>query len=286
MNQTQSATTAPARRSTPRDIRLLAILALVALVAGIALFVSGLPKTEETLAQGQRPAAGHDFRRESSATSAAVPEKTQERVWKAQELWIDPAVDPDAHQRQAQQMEADQRFQQAVAMLHAKRFDEALTALGRVLQLVPNNTDVYTNMGYALLGLKEYQTAFHTFEKAMDINPAQANAYYGAAMALEGMGDLEGALGGMRSFLHLSQDKSAAQIHVARARSAIWEWQAKLGRGPWGPSKGIPPGFTKEELKRNDMGVGIKIPLPETADENGVMQYEIKYSDKFELFDR
>ena len=34
MNQTQSATTAPARRSTPRDIRLLAILALVALVAG------------------------------------------------------------------------------------------------------------------------------------------------------------------------------------------------------------------------------------------------------------
>ncbi|MEH6471729.1 MAG: tetratricopeptide repeat protein [Halopseudomonas sp.] len=269
-----------------RDIRLRALLTLTGLVILIALIIHWLPApTVETVVQGSQPTQDHDFVAFSNLPGDSSKEK-EEKVWRATEAWIDPTLNPRAHQHQAKMLEHDKRFQQAVTMLHAKRYEEALTALDRALELMPNNADSYANMGYALLGLEDYSVAYQAFDKAMNINPSQANAYYGAAMAMEEMGNIEGALGGMRSFIHLSQDKSKNQIHVARARSAIWEWESKLGRGPWGPTKGIPPGFTEEELKRNDQGVGIKVTIPGTEDGKGNMQYEIKYSDKTTLFDQ
>ena len=44
-------------------------------------------------------------------------------------------------------------------------------------------------------------------------------------MALEKQNDLAGALGAMRSFIHLS---TAADPYLRRARSAIWEWETRL----------------------------------------------------------
>jgi hypothetical protein len=46
-------------------------------------------------------------------------------------------------------------------------------------------------------------------------------------MADEQRKDYESALGGMRSFLHLAR---ADDPHRVRARSALWEWEEKLGR--------------------------------------------------------
>ena len=62
---------------------------------------------------------------------------------------------------------------------------------------------------------------------AIELKPQQANAYYGLAMADEMRNDYESALGGMRSYLHLSK---ADDPYRTRARSAIWEWEEKLGR--------------------------------------------------------
>jgi hypothetical protein len=121
--------------------------------------------------------------------------------------------------------------------------------------------------------------------RAIELNPAQANAYYGIAMVQDAEGNIEGALGGMRSFLHLVKDPDPFRIHVARARSAIWEWEAKLGRGPWGATGGIPPGFTEEELRRDGRGAGVKMPIPGTEGPDGEPQYEIKSADRFpEIF--
>ncbi|MEH6825675.1 MAG: tetratricopeptide repeat protein [Motiliproteus sp.] len=268
-----------------RDIRQLGLLLLLAIVLGVGYFLQQLPADNGSpLIQQKAPKEQHDFKRLPS--TSVQTSNLEEQVWKAPVAWIDPANDPQGHKKQALDAEVKLRFDQAVLMLHAQRFDEAIIALERALTLRPNTPEAYVNIGFALLGKEDYRSAYQAFDQAIELNPAQANAYYGAAIALEGQGDLAAALGGMRSFLHLSQDKGPGQIHVARARSAIWEWEAKIGRGPWGPTKGIPPGFTAEELKRNDQGVGIKMPLPNTVDDNGAMQYEIKYQDKFELFDR
>jgi tetratricopeptide (TPR) repeat protein len=287
------------KKSTRRDIRLKVFALFVLLVVASSALVNWLSNSARSLphSQDEQQASGnsltndalplnHRYQRTTNDASALASEPQEEPVWKNDEPWVDPATDPQAHQQQAKKLEADQRFNQALAMLHAKRYPEAIVALERMQELLPDNPDVFVNIGYALLGLEQYQAAFIHFDKAMDLNPAQANAYYGAAMAMEGMGDLEGALGGMRSYLHLSQDKPMSNLYVARARSAIWEWESRLGRGPWGPTKGIPPGFTAQELKRDGKGVAVKMPLPETMDEDGMMQYEIRSADKIEIFDR
>ncbi len=139
----------------------------------------------------------------------------------------DPNHDPALHARQARTAEIDARFKQAVAMLHAKQYEHAATALHRVLELAPGMPEAHVNMGFALIGLKRYAAARDFFETAIDLRPAQINAYYGLAVALEGLNDLEGALGAMRSYVHRSRPDDP---YLRKARAALWEWESALGR--------------------------------------------------------
>lgn len=129
-----------------------------------------------------------------------------------------PAPDP--------QTELRRRFDEAVVLLHAKQHERAAEALRRVLQLAPNLIEAHVNLGFALLGLQQPEAARRSFEQAIDLRPGQANAYYGLALSHEAGNDLEPALGAMRSYLHLARDEDEA--HLARARSALWEWEAQM----------------------------------------------------------
>lgn len=134
-----------------------------------------------------------------------------------------PSVAPLAHQELAKAREIDQRFKEAVVMLHAKQYEHAMTALHRVLELAPTMPEAHVNMGYTMLGLQRYAAARDFFSGAVDLRPLQANAYYGLALALEAQNDRAGALGAMRSFVHLAK---ADDPFVRKARAALWEWQS------------------------------------------------------------
>jgi len=140
-----------------------------------------------------------------------------------------------------------QRFDQAVALLHARQYEYAVTALNDIINIQPDMPEVFVNLGYAYLGLKDFPMAQKAFSKAIDLKPDQSNAYYGLAIAFEGDNDLEPALGAMRTFIHLSDPNGK---YVTKARSAIWEWEQRLGRNPDAP----PP----LEKKQN----GIPAPKP------------------------
>lgn len=133
-----------------------------------------------------------------------------------------------------------QRFEQAVALLHAKQYDYAIMALNEVIKIQPKLPAAYVNIGYAYLGLEQWDSAAIAFSKAIDLKLEQANAYYGLALALEGKEDYEGALGAMRSYIHLSTPEDP---FLAKARSALWEWEEILGRvpGPQNPKQAKAP---------------------------------------------
>ena len=150
---------------------------------------------------------------------------------------IDPNTNPSAHAAVAREKEVAKRFQEAVMMLHAKKYDYAITALHRVIELAPRMPEAYVNMGYALLGMKKYKAAGDFFNTAIEIRPYQGNAYWGLAVSLEGMNDLQGALGAMRTYIHLAPSDPNSQDYVRRARSAIWEWENTLKRGPLPPQE-------------------------------------------------
>ncbi len=119
------------------------------------------------------------------------------------------------------------RFDQAIALLHAKQYEFAVTALDHVIALAPKLPEAYVNMGFALLGLEQYESAGNAFNKATELKVDQTNAYWGLALSLEGLKDYEAALGAMRSYIHLSTPDDP---FLAKARSALWEWEARLGR--------------------------------------------------------
>ena len=108
-------------------------------------------------------------------------------------------------------------------MLHAREYAHAALVFERVIALAPRMPEARVNMGFAMLGLGRAALAREHFDAAIDLRPGQRNAYYGLAEALEAVGDTAGALGAMRTFVHLSPPDDP---FVRRARAALWEWQA------------------------------------------------------------
>ena len=96
------------------------------------------------------------------------------------------------------------------------------------------------------------------------MRPEQANAYWGLAVALEKLGDLHVALGAMRTYIHLSP---ADDPYVRRARSALWEWDDAIARGP------LPEAEQKWLEEKQQEWVDRNNPLREVTekDESGIM---------------
>lgn len=149
-------------------------------------------------------------------------------LWPRPQGVAEPAAEQKAardHAAQMRRQEIDARFAQGVAMLHAKRHDHALTAFHRVLQLDPELPEAHVNAGFALLGLGRHAEARDFFEGATALRKHQVNAYYGLAVALEGLHDLPGAVGAMRTYVHLAPK---GDPYLPKARAALWEWEAEL----------------------------------------------------------
>lgn len=151
------------------------------------------------------------------------------------------AVDAASHVVERRRSELDARFAQGVAMLHAGHFDHAVTAFHRVLELDPRMPEAHVNIGFALLGLGDARAARDFFESATELRREQINAYYGMAVAMEALGDLPGAIGAMRTFVHRAAPDDPYQ---RKAQAALWEWEDQMRRERSGGAgrDGVRPG--------------------------------------------
>ncbi len=102
---------------------------------------------------------------------------TPEKKTGADKARKDPRQDPKNHIRKMRSQELRRRFDQAVAMLHARKYEFAIAALHRVIELSPRLPEAHVNMGFALLGLEKHKAAQDFFQGAVALNPRRANAY-------------------------------------------------------------------------------------------------------------
>lgn len=268
-------TAAAATARKRRDYRPLglALVAVAVIAVGVVVeLVPGRGVDASSKAQVIPAPAGFDSLRDLQAEPAT------ERVPPSETAAT--STDPEAQRRQ----EIDRLLRAAENSIRARRYDDAIATLNQAGPLDPQHAPTYLAMGHALAGKRNYAEARRYYEAAVDFDPMLADGYFGHAAASEQLGDLETALSGMRSFLHVVKDPNPYRLQVAQARSAIWEWEAQLGRGPWGETRGIPPGFTEAELRRDGKGMGTKMPIQGSAGADGMSRYEIKHSDKFNLF--
>lgn len=194
-----------------RDGRMLGILLTLSTVVALGWLIAELPMG----GQDGVPAAA------TRVPDRPVQPEPEESVPAAGDGPVEPAGIAPSKLRQ----QLNQRFQQAVLMLHAQRYGHALVALDTVLSIDPNLPEAYINAGFALIGLERYQQADQAFSKAMELRPQLSNAYYGLAVALEGQGQIRGAVGAMQIYLHRADPQDA---FYRKAQSAIWEWQERL----------------------------------------------------------
>jgi tetratricopeptide (TPR) repeat protein len=131
---------------------------------------------------------------------------------------------PAKPERSVSGKELDERFQQGVMMLHAGKYDYAVAAFRRVLELSPEMPEAHVNMGFAQFGQGHYAVARDFFRSAIELRTSQVNAYWGLAVSLEALCDIPGAIGAMRSYVHLADKDDQFQ---RKAQSALWEWEAQ-----------------------------------------------------------
>lgn len=260
-----------------RDYRPFALLVLVTAVLVIGVAVEFLPgrgiDAATMVKQGSTSTpAGLDKLREIAPNQTQQSESA-ERATDSGDATATPANN-----------EINKLLRSAEKSIRTGRYDEAIAVVNQAGPLNPEHAPTYLTMGHALAGKRDYEQARRYYEAAINFDPLYSDAYFAHAAASEQLNDLETALGGMRSFLHTVKDPDPYRLQVAQARSAIWEWEAKLGRGEWGKTGGIPPGFTAAELRRDGKGMGTKMPVPNSIGPDGLSQYEIKNSDKFDLF--
>jgi serine/threonine protein kinase/Tfp pilus assembly protein PilF len=91
--------------------------------------------------------------------------------------------------------------------LHGQGFnDEALEAYNKALQLDPNYAEVYNDMAYTFLDLKEYERALGCFEKYISLNPNDANPHDSMAELFFRLGQLDEAIGKYKDALVIKPD--------------------------------------------------------------------------------
>lgn len=272
-----SAAAAPAPARRRRDYRPLGLAVVAAAVLAIGLAVEFLPGRgidASSMPKAQSANAVANFDSLRGMTANQQPESAPAGK---------PPSSGDAAAMQRTR-EINELLRSAEKSIRASRFDEAMATINRAGPIDPQHAPTYLTMGHALAGKRDFAQARRYYEAAINFDPLYADAYFAHAAASEQLGELETALGGMRSFLHVVKNPDPYRLQVAQARSAIWEWEAKLGRGEWGKTGGIPPGFTAAELRRDDKGMGTKMPTPGSADADGMSRYEIKHSDKINTF--
>lgn len=276
---TRDRTPSPAGHDRPgrrRDHRLLALFFIALTVAALGFLIQRLPGRGTEGSLTPVPVKHGEIKRDLSPF-AGIPDSPAE-VAREEAAAKPPASAADAEKQALRRS--------ARGELAAKHFLAAIEPLKRLIALDREDAQAHLLMGLALEGAGNFRLARRYYEAAIDRDPAMADAYFGFATTSEALGELESALGGMRSFLHVQKDDDPYRLRVAQARSAIWEWESKLGRGPWGPTRGIPPGFTEAELRRDGKGVGVKMPIPGSERPDGSQAYEIKSGDKIPMYKR
>ena len=154
-------------------------------------------------------------------------------------IWITQPVDMPLSQNSEMSVanqDLEQLFGLAVRHMQQGEYEAALKRWHQILLRDAGIPEVKVNMGFTLYELGQFAAARDFFVSAMEQNPFQANAYYGLALVSEKVGDLAGAMGAMRSYIHLAGPAEDERF-IRRARSALWEWEAKLSP----PSDGEDP---------------------------------------------
>jgi len=88
---------------------------------------------------------------------------------------------------------AEEHFKKGFVYQDQGNLDKALEEYGKALQLNPNYTQVYTNVGTVYLEKKDYDKAIQQFKKVIELSHWDTKAHYNLGYAYLKKGEVEKA---------------------------------------------------------------------------------------------
>ena len=120
----------------------------------------------------------------------------------------------------------------AAALVQAKRYDEAVAVLRKLLSVAPDNATVRANLATALFQLKRYPEAKIEFRWLTDHQPNQAAAYYFLAIVHDQLAEFADAAANYQQFLRLADPESSKlEIEKVNLRLPVVQRFIKEGKG-------------------------------------------------------
>lgn len=114
-------------------------------------------------------------------------------------------------------------FARGIEAMRLGDAEAAAAAFDQARSINPHVSEAHINLGFAYLAMKKSGEAATAFDRALTIDPRKTNAYYGLGAALEAAGDRPGAIGAMRTYVHLAAEDDPFK---RKALAALWEWEA------------------------------------------------------------
>jgi tetratricopeptide (TPR) repeat protein len=94
---------------------------------------------------------------------------------------------------------------------------DALHALERTTQLLPDDAESHSNLGNALLDLARFEDAATSYRRALELTPSFAEAHSNLGNALRGLGRLDEAVASYRDALELMPNLAEAHNNLGNA---------------------------------------------------------------------
>lgn len=118
------------------------------------------------------------------------------------------------------------------ALVQAKRYDEAVIVLRRLLTIAPDNTTARANLATALFQLKRYPEAKVEFRWLTEHQPEQSIAYYFLAIVHDQLTEFPDAAANYQLFLKLADPESSKlEIEKVNLRLPVVQKLIKEGKG-------------------------------------------------------
>ncbi len=105
-------------------------------------------------------------------------------------------------------------YSEGIDLYNLKRYEEALEAFEKAIELNPKNADAWSGKGNVLPWLKRYEEALKAYEKAIKLSPEDSYAWTGKSVVLIELEKYEEAMKALEKAVELDSKNVNAHINL------------------------------------------------------------------------
>ncbi len=112
-----------------------------------------------------------------------------------------------------------------IACGKAKMYDQSIKALNHAIDLNPNNTDAYSNLGVFYDEMNEFDKSLAVLRKAIEIDPLSDGALYNMGNTYAHMGNFTQAINSYKKAIALNSNNIDAVNNIGNSYAAMKDYE-------------------------------------------------------------